>query len=54
MVVIVSTEPKRLAGGVIGGIAATVGLFPFWQRFDGLPSFLAGILAFAVAALTIA
>ncbi|MGI9642502.1 MAG: hypothetical protein ACR2N9_06940 [Acidimicrobiia bacterium] len=54
MVVIVSTQPKRLAGVLIGGIAATVGLLLVWQRLEGLPSFMAGVLAFVVAALTIA
>ncbi len=54
MVVIVSTQGRRLVAVLMGGTVAFVGLAVAWRRLVGLPSFFAGILSLAIAALMVA
>ena len=54
MVVIVSTQPRRLVGVLVGGAAIVVALLAVARRFAGLVSLIAAVAAIAVASLIVA
>lgn len=54
MVVIVSTQPRRLVAVVAGGTGIAISLFIVAGRIDGLVSFVSSVAALAVAGLTVA